>query len=100
MAATTPWSISMGANTLAGGIGNDTFEFFADSTNGAIVDDFDRSEGDVLVFSGFGTEAVGASISQIGSSDQWQIHSALDGHNETITLSNHATLHAGDWVFV
>jgi len=93
--------ITIGANTLVGGVGNDTFEFFAFSANGATVADFDRSEGDVLVFSGFGTEAQGATLSQIGSTDQWQIHSGLDPtHNETITFSNHAALHAGDFFFV
>ena len=56
------------------------------------------SEWDFLVFSGFGTQ--GATFSQIGTTDQWQIHSGLDGHNETITLSNHAVVHAGDFVFV
>ena len=70
--------ITLGANTLVGGGGNDTFEFFAGSANGATVADFDRSEGDVLVFSGFGTEAQGATFTQIGSTDQWQIHSGLD----------------------
>ena len=55
--------ITLGANTLVGGDGNDTFEFFAGSANGATVADFDRSEGDVLVFSGFGTEAQGATFS-------------------------------------
>jgi Ca2+-binding RTX toxin-like protein len=92
--------ITLGANTLVGGDGNDIFEFFAGSANGATVADFNRSEGDVLVFGGFGTEAQGATISQIGTTDQWQIHSGLDLHNETITFSNHAALHAGDFVFV
>ena len=54
--------ITIGANTLVGGDGNDTFVFFAGSANGATVADFDRSEGDVLVFSGFGTEAQGATF--------------------------------------
>ena len=59
--------VSLGANTLIGGDGNDTFVFFAGSANGATVADFDRSEWDVLVFSGFGTEAQGATFSQIGT---------------------------------
>ena len=46
------------------------------------------------------TEAQGATISQIGTTDQWQVHSGLDNHNETITLSNHATLQDADFVFV
>ena len=92
--------VTIGANTLVGGDGNDTFVFFAGSANGATVADFDRRRGDVLVFSGFGTEAQGATFTQIGSTDQWQIHSGLDTHNETITFSNHAALHAGDFFFV
>jgi Ca2+-binding RTX toxin-like protein len=95
--------VTLGANTLIGGDGNDTFVFLADNANGATVADFNRdqvSEWDFLVFSGFGTEAQGATISQIGSTDQWQIHSGLDAHNETITFSNHAALHAWDFVFV
>ena len=92
--------VNFGANTLVGDDGNDMFVFSAFSADGATVADFDRSEGDILVFSGFGTEAQGATIRQVGTSDQWQIHSGLDPHTETITFSNHATLHAGDWVFV
>ena len=94
--------VTLGANTLVGDDGNDMFVFFAGSANGATVADFDRSEGDVLVFSGFGTEAQGATISQIiGTTDQWEIHSGLDPNVETvITFSNHAALHAGDFFFV
>ena len=85
---------------FAAGGGNDIFEFFTGSANGATVADFDRSEGDVLVFSGFGTEAQGATFTQLGTTDQWQIHSGLDTHNETITFSNHAAHNAGDFFFV
>jgi VCBS repeat-containing protein len=95
--------VSLGANTLIGGDGDDTFVLFAGSANGATVGDFNRNpvDGwDFLMLSGFGTEEQGATISQIGSTDQWQIHSGLDGHIETITLSNHATPHAGDFGFV
>jgi VCBS repeat-containing protein len=95
--------VSFGANTLVGGNGDDTFVLFAGSADGTTISDFFHNqvdEWDFLVFSGFGTEAQGAAVSQIGSTDQWQIHSGLDGQNETITLSNHATLHAGEFVFV
>ena len=89
--------VTLGANTLIGGNGNDTFVFCAGSANGATVADFDHNQADLLVFSGFGTE--GATFSQIGNTDQWQIHSGLDGHNETITLGV-GPLHAGDFVFI
>ena len=95
--------VTTGANTLVGEDGNDTFVFSAGSANGATVADFNRdqvSEWDFLVFSGFGTEAQGATFSQIGTTDQWQIHSGLDAHTETITFSNHAAVQAGDFVFV
>src|SRR5262245_46779323 len=95
--------VSIGANTLIDSGGNDTFVFLAGSANGATVADFNRNpvDGwDFLILSGFGTEDQGSTISQIGSTDQWQIHSGLDGHIETITLSNHAVLHAGDFGFV
>ena len=55
--------ITIGANTLVGGVGNDTFfEFFAGTTNGATVADFNTQLRVMclLVFSGFGTEAEGA----------------------------------------
>ena len=96
------WLVTLGANTLIGGAGNDVFQFSAGSANGATVADFTHdqvTEWDFLVFSGFGTGAQGATFSQIGNTDQWQIHSGLDGHNETITLGV-GPLHAGDFVFV
>ena len=95
--------VTVGANTLTGNDGNDTFVFFAGSANGVTVTDFNRdqvNEWDFLVFSGFGTEAQGATFTQIGSTDQWRIHSGLDFQDDTITLSNHAVVHAGDFVFV
>jgi Ca2+-binding RTX toxin-like protein len=96
------WLVTLGANTLIGGAGNDVFQFSAGSANGATVADFTHdqvTEWDFLVFSGFGTGAQGATFSQIGNTDQWQIHSGLDGHNETITLGV-GPLHAEDFVFV
>jgi hypothetical protein len=69
---------------------------------GATVADFDElgaALGDTLIFSGFGTAALGASFTSLGN-DQWQIHSGLDAHNETITLSNGASIHATDFLFV
>src|SRR5262245_34959963 len=95
--------VTVGANTLIGGDGNDNFVVLAGSANGATVTDFHRNQvdgWDFLIFSGFGTEEQGATISQIGSTDQWQIHSGLDAHIETITFSNHAALHSGDFAFV
>jgi trimeric autotransporter adhesin len=91
--------VTFGANTLVGEDGNDMFVLLAGSADGATVADLDANEGDVLVFSGFGTEAQGASFSQIGA-NQWQILSGLDAHTETITLANGAAVQAGDFIFV
>ena len=52
------------------------------------------------MFSGFGAETQGATFTQVGSTDQWQIHSSLDAHNEIITLANHTAPNAGDFAFV
>jgi Ca2+-binding RTX toxin-like protein len=92
--------VTFGANTLVGADGNDTFEFFAGSANGATVADLDGNDGDVLVFSGFGTEAQGATFTQTGAPNQWQILSGLDAHTETITLANGAAPDTGDFFFV
>jgi len=92
----------LGANTLAGAAGNDTFIFFSDHANGATVVDFDglgAAHGDGLIFSGFGSAAQGATFTSLGG-NTWQIHSGLDAHNETITLSNGASIHATDFLFV
>jgi hypothetical protein len=94
--------ITVGANTLAGSAGNDTFVFLSDHANGATVVDFDglgAAQGDTLIFSGFGSAAQGATFTSLGN-DQWQIHSGLDAHNETITLGNGASIHATDFFFV
>ena len=42
----------------------------------------------------------GATFTQIGASNQWQIHSGLDAHNEIITLLGGATVHLTDYLFV
>src|SRR5262249_15249375 len=79
--------ITVGANTLTGSAGNDSFVFFAGAANGAtVVDGRGAAQGDTLIFSGFGSAAQGASFTSLGH-DQWQIHSGLDAHNETITFS-------------
>jgi VCBS repeat-containing protein len=94
--------VTRGANTLVGGDGNDTFVFVAGSAHGATVADFNGNqvgELDLLVFTGFGTQAQGATFSQIGNTDQWQIHSGLDAHNEIVTIIGVASIHASDFSF-
>ena len=40
----------------------------------------------------------GATFTQIGASNQWQIHSGLDAHNEIITFLSGATIHSTDYL--
>jgi Ca2+-binding RTX toxin-like protein len=92
-----------GFDALTGGAGNDTFVFHAGQANGDTVVDFignGAAAGDALQFVGFGTAAQGAAFSQIGATNQWQIHSGLDGHNEIVTFSNGAVIHPSDFLFV
>jgi Ca2+-binding RTX toxin-like protein len=92
-----------GADVLTGNAGNDTFVFNAAQANGDTVVDFignGAAAGDSLQFAGFGTAAQGATFTQIGATNQWQIHSGLDGHNEIVTFSNGAAIDPSDFLFV
>jgi hypothetical protein len=75
----------------------------APSNGGCVVTWTDASQGasagDSFSFIGFGTAAGEATFTQIGATNQWQIHSALDAHNETINLSNNAAVNASDFLF-
>jgi hypothetical protein len=71
--------------------GGDTITDFAG--NGA-------SAGDSFQLVGYGTAAQGATFTQIGTTNQWQINSADGLVHDIITLSNNAGVHASDFVFV
>ena len=76
--------------------------FNAGQANGDVIVDFDgqgAGVGDTLSFVGFGTAGDGATFTQIGATNQWTIHSGLDGADEIITLSNSATVHPTDFLF-
>ena len=92
-----------GQDFLTGNGGNDTFQFQAGEAGADVVVDFagnGAAAGDSFLFLGFGTAEEGATFTQIGATNQWQIHSGLDGHNEIITLRNSAAVHASDFLFV
>ena len=92
-----------GADILIGAAGNDSFVFRSNEANSDTVLDFagnGGAAGDSFTFMGFGTAAQGATFTQIGATDQWQIHSGLDSHNESITLNNNPLVHASDFFFV
>ena len=94
--------VNVGANTLIGRDGDDTFVFFAGSANGATVTDFNRdqvTEWDFLVFSGFGRRRARPSARSAPPTSGRSIPASIC-HNETITFSNHAAVHAGDFAFV
>lgn len=91
-----------GADVLTGGGGDDTFRFVAGQAHGDTVMDFagnGAGAGDTLSFSGYGTAAQGAILVQLNAT-QWQINSANGLIHETITLSNGASVHANDFVFL
>jgi Ca2+-binding RTX toxin-like protein len=84
-----------GADVLQGNAGNDTFVFNAGQADSDMILDFTGNgaqAGDSLRFVGFGTTAQGASFTQIGATNQWQIHSGVDSHNEIIAFANGASI--------
>ncbi|MGT2504177.1 VCBS domain-containing protein [Bradyrhizobium guangxiense] len=90
-----------GNDNLNGGGGNDNFVFISGATAGATIIDFTgngAAPGDTLEFHGFGLAADGATLTQIGSSNQWLVHSGLDAHEETITING--GVHATDFHFL
>jgi VCBS repeat-containing protein len=91
-----------GHDRLAGWGGNDTFVFAAGEADGDSVDNVTNvfaGAYESFRFVGFGTAADGATFTQIGDTNQWQIHSGLDGHNEVITFLNGARVYASNYVF-
>ena len=54
----------------------------------------------MLAFYNFGPASGGATFTQIGATNQWQIHSGLDAHNEIITFSNGASVDPSDYAFI
>jgi serralysin len=91
-----------GVDSLTGGGGNDTFLFVAGQANGDTITDFagnGASAGDIIQLQGYGTAAAGATLVQLDAT-HWEITSADGLTVETITLSNGASVHASDFIFV
>jgi len=91
-----------GTNTLIGSGGNDTFVFVAGVSNGTTIADFSGNgpdAGDILLFSGYGTAAEGASLTQVDPT-HWSINSADGLTHDMFTLANGAAVHQSDFLFV
>ena len=91
-----------GHDTLTGGTGNDIFAFNSGQADGDTLADFTGNGsgvGDSLLFVGYGTAAQGATFTQIGATNQWQIHSGLGGPDEIITFLNGAPVDPSDFSF-
>lgn len=91
-----------GIDELVGDTGNDTFRFVRGESNGDLIYDFagnGAAAGDQLVFSGYGTAAQGATLTQINAT-QWSINSADGTVHDIITLVNGAGIDLSDYVFV
>lgn len=92
-----------GVDTLTGGAGNDTFVFQKGEANGDIVTDFAGAGvagGDVLRFTGFGTDAY---LTHSAGTDLYVIHAgaAFGGVTETIKLTGVSVdLVQGDYIFI
>ena len=75
--------------------------FHVGEANGDTITGFNNGlPGDLLSFVGFGTAAQGATLTRIGATDQFQIHSGLDGHNEIITFVNSVIVGPNDYDFI
>jgi Ca2+-binding RTX toxin-like protein len=90
-----------GADTMTGGLGNDTFVFHAGQANGDLVLDFTSAainDNDTLMFFGYGTAIAGANLVQLDAT-HWQINSADGTIHDVITLANGEVLDASDYIF-
>ena len=91
-----------GIDFLTGDAGNDTFVFHRGEAGGDTIADFagnGAAAGDQLQFSGYGTAAQGANLTNIDAT-HWSINSADGLVHDIITVSNGAAIHASDYLFV
>src|SRR5262249_51539070 len=88
-----------GSDVLTGGAGNDVVVFHAGEAQGDVVTDFvgnGAAAGDSLRFVGYGP---GATLTEVGSSDSWQVTANGGTQTEVIQLAGVTTLHPTDYVF-
>jgi Ca2+-binding RTX toxin-like protein len=83
-------------DVLTGGSGDDTFVFHCSGGPGSEITDFD-SGSDHLVFLGYGSEAEGASLTQLDGT-HWSVNSADGLVHDIIAFTNAAAIHAHDYM--
>ena len=91
-----------GMDSYVGGSGNDTFVFNRGQGSGDSISDFIGNGvgiGDQFQFVGYGTATQGATFTQVDAT-HWSINSADGLVYDVITLSNGASIHASDYIFV
>ena len=84
-------------DVLTGGSGDDTFVFHCSGGSGSEITDFD-SASDRVLFLGYGSEAEGASFTQLDGT-HWSVNSADGLVHDVIAFSNAAAIHAHDYMF-
>ncbi|MEQ1709548.1 MAG: hypothetical protein ABL864_14580, partial [Terricaulis sp.] len=90
-----------GVDQLNGGDGDDTFVFRAGQANGDVVIDFSGNgagAGDMFLFEGYGTVALGAAFTQIDAT-HWRVTSDDGLFVETITVANGNGVDPSDYIF-
>jgi len=77
-------------------------EFSPRRSNGDTLVDFTgngAAAGDTFQFVGYGTAGAGATFTQLDAT-HWRMNSSDGAVHDTITLSNGASVHASDFLFV
>jgi hypothetical protein len=93
---------SIGANTLIGSGGDDTFVFLQGQSNGTTIMDFNGNgpnAGDNFQFIGDGTAAQEPTLTQVDPT-HWSINWSDGLTHDIITLWNGADVHQSDFLFV
>ena len=97
-------SLSLGGNDIIDGRAAPmpSAEFSPRRSNGDTLVDFignGAAAGDTFQFVGYGTAGAGATFTQLDAT-HWRMNSSDGAVHDTITLSNGASVHASDFLFV